>query len=147
MIKNVRFSIGADNESKCVSIAKEYLIKNNCSLIEYGSLAGDGLDWVEVAKRVSRDVQQNKSDFGLLFCYTGTGVTIVANKFKGIRAALCNNQEVAEGARKWNNANVLGIGLMSVKESDIKGILSIWIKTKADDSELKNIEKISELEL
>ena len=67
MIKNIRFSIGADNESKCVSIAKEYLIKNNYPLIEYGSLAGDGLDWVEVAKKVSRDVQQNKSDFGLLF--------------------------------------------------------------------------------
>ncbi|MBT3476198.1 RpiB/LacA/LacB family sugar-phosphate isomerase [bacterium] len=147
MIKNIRFSIGADNKSKCVSIAKEYLLKNNYPLIEYGSLAGDGLDWVEIAKMVSKDVQENKSDFGLLFCCTGTGVTIVANKFKGIRAALCNSEQVAEGARKWNDANILGIGLMSVKETDIEGILSTWVNTKVDNLELKNIEKISEIEL
>ena len=147
MIKNIRFSIGADNKSKCVSIAKEYLLKNNYPLIEYGSLAGDGLDWVEIAKMVSKDVQENKSDFGLLLCCTGPGVTIVANKFKVIRAALCNSEQVAEGARKWNDANILGIGLMSVKETDIEGILSTWVNTKVDNLELKNIEKISEIEL
>ena len=147
MKKKIRFSIGADNKSKCVSIAEEYLIENKYSFNEYGSLAGDGLDWVGVAKKVSKDIQEKKYDYGILFCHTGTGVTIVANKFKGIRAALCNNKLVAEGARKWNDANVLGIGVMSVKDDEIKEILSTWINTNVDSSELSNIKKISEFEL
>ena len=136
MIKNIRFSIGADNKSKCVSIAKEYLIKNNYPLIEYGSLAGDGLDWVEVAKRVSRDVQQNKSDFGLLFCYTGTGVTIVANKFKGIRASNVTNEDMAIQSVEHNNVNVLCLGTNNVSKADsLKIVLSFL------NSEMSNEEK------
>ena len=146
MSKKIRFSIGADNNSKCVSTAKEFLTENNYPYYEYGTLAKDSLSWVEIASRVSQDVQKRKSDYGILFCYTGTGVTIVANKFKGIRAALCNTKSVAEGARKWNDANVIGISTMNVKSNEIKEILSIFINTQVDHAELSNIKKISEIE-
>ncbi|NSW88440.1 RpiB/LacA/LacB family sugar-phosphate isomerase [bacterium] len=146
-MKDMKFSIGADNESKCVYIAKEYLEKNNYTIISYGSLANEKSDWVEISKKVALDVQHNKSDFGILFCYTGTGVTIVANKFKGVRAALCNNKKIAEGARKWNNANILTMSTLSVKENEIENIISTWINTQVDETELVNINKISEIEL
>jgi|TARA_B110000263_G_scaffold79369_2_gene69309 ribose 5-phosphate isomerase B len=147
MTNNISFSIGADNNSRCVSIAKEYLAKNKYSIFEYGTSVGDDLDWVEIAKKVSKDVQEHKSSFGILFCYTGTGVTMVANKFKGIRAALCNDEDVAAGARKWNDANILAMGTMTVKEDQIESILAAWIDTKVDRLELKNIKKIDEIEL
>lgn len=147
MRKNIRFSIGADDDSKSVQIAKEYLIKNKYEIIQYGTLVKDGLDWVQISEKVSRDIQENKSDFGILFCYTGTGVTIVANKFKGIRAALCNSKEVALGARKWNDANILTMGTMTVKKDDVEEIISTWIDSEVDESERLNINKISGIEL
>ena len=113
----------------------------------YGSLNKDSMSWVEVAEKVALDVQKNSSDFGILFCYTGTGVTIVANKFKGIRAALCNNTEIAIGARKWNDANILSMSTLTVKDEDIENIIALWIETKVDKSEMKNIEKISGIEV
>tara|TARA_B110000014_G_scaffold239121_1_gene206281 strand:+ start:809 stop:1252 length:444 start_codon:yes stop_codon:yes gene_type:complete len=147
MNKSIRFSIGADNNSNCVLIAKKYLTRMNYETKTYGSLNKDSMSWVEVAEKVALDVQKNSSDFGILFCYTGTGVTIVANKFKGIRAALCNNTEIAIGARKWNDANILSMSTLTVKDEDIENIIALWIETKVDKSEMKNIEKISGIEV
>ena len=147
MKKDISFSIGADAVSASVIKAKNFLVQSNYKYISYGSINNDGLNWVEIAKNVAKDVQNGVSDFGIIFCSTGTGVSIVANKFKGIRAALCNDKEIAIAARKWNDANVLTMGMMSVKEEDIEEIISSWINTGVENSELKNIESISEIEL
>ena len=147
MKKDISFSIGADAVSASVIKAKNFLDQSNYKYISYGSINNDGLNWVEIAKNVAKDVQNGVSDFGIIFCSTGTGVSIVANKFKGIRAALCNDKEIAIAARKCNDANVLTMGMMSVKEEDIEEIISSWINTGVENSELKNIESISEIEL
>ena len=147
MKKNISFSIGADSISPSVLKAKEYLEKIDANLKIYGSINDDGLNWVEISKRIALDVQSGESQFGIIFCYTGTGVSIVANKFKGIRAALCNNKEIAIGARKWNDANILTMGILSVKEEEVEDIITSWIDTKVDSSEMKNIKSISEIEL
>jgi len=145
-MNNIRFSIGADTKSKCVYVANQYLERNNYSIIKYGILANEKSDWVEIAKNVANDVKNGKSDFGIIFCFTGTGVTIVANKIKKIRAALCNDKVIAEGARKWNNANILTMSTISVKEDEVEEIISTWINTEVDKDELKNINKIGEIE-
>ena len=146
MKKDISFSIGADDMSESVIKAKICLEKLNYKYKSYGLINKDGLNWVDIAKNVAKDVQDGVSDFGIIFCHTGTGVSIVANKFKGIRAALCNDKEIAIAARKWNNANVLTMGIMSVKEEDIEDIITGWVNTEVDNSELKNIESISEIE-
>ena len=146
MKKDISFSIGADDMSESVIKAKICLEKVNYKYKSYGLINKDGLNWVDIAKNVAKDVQNGVSDFGIIFCHTGTGVSIVANKFKGIRAALCNDKEIAIAARKWNDANVLTMGIMSVKEEDIEDIITGWVNTEVDNSELKNIESISEIE-
>lgn len=146
MKKDISFSIGSDAVSASVIKAKEFLDKSNYKYISHGSISGGKSNWVEIAKNVAQDVQSGVSDYGIIFCATGTGVSIVANKFKGIRAALCNNKEIAIAARKWNDANILTMGMMSVKEEDVEEIILSWINTGVDTSELKNIQSIGEIE-
>jgi len=99
-----------------------------------------------VAKAVAERVAQGKSDEGVLFCWTGTGVSIAANKVPGIRAALCADAETARGARAWNQANVLCMSLAGTSEEVAGGILDAWFSAEADASEEENVQKVNELD-
>ena len=81
-----------------------------------------------------------------MFCWTGTGVSIPANKVPGIRAALCADAKTAEGARKWNDANVLAMSLRSTSPTVAAEIIESWLSAAPEDGELANIEKVSEIE-
>ncbi|MBM3404860.1 MAG: ribose 5-phosphate isomerase B [Bacteroidetes bacterium] len=74
---------------------------------DYGVLNEDAADYPDVAHPLSRDVHEGKLSFGILICGTGNGMAMTANKYAGVRAALCWNEEIASLARKHNNANVL----------------------------------------
>ena len=65
-------------------------------------------DWTTVTQKTIQEIQKGNADEGIVLCWTGTGCTILANKFPGIRAALCVDGETAKGARTYNHANVLG---------------------------------------
>jgi ribose 5-phosphate isomerase B len=78
----------------------------------------------------------------VLFCWTGTGVSIAANKVPGIRAALCGDAETARGARKWNDANVLAMSLRSTPEAVAKEIVDAWLETRPDEAERATIAKV-----
>ena len=105
----------------------------------------DSYSWVEISKKIALDVQNKRANLGIIFCYTGTGVTIVANRFKGIRATLCNNEEIAICAKKWNDSNILTMGLMSVDRERIENIVLSWINTEVDIEEIENIRGIDDL--
>ncbi|MGH2830681.1 MAG: RpiB/LacA/LacB family sugar-phosphate isomerase, partial [Actinomycetota bacterium] len=77
-----------------------------------------------------------------VFCWTGTGVSMAANKVAGARAALCTDAEQARGARKWNDANVLAMSLRLTTEPLAREILEAWFSTEPDPSEAHNIEKV-----
>ena len=139
----IKFSIGADSSAKVVLKTKKILQKRGFTLVEHG-INDDSLDWVEIARCVANDVKKKIADYGIIFCYTGTGVTIVANRYKGIRASLCNTKEIAICAKKWNNPNIITMGIMSVNENDIEDIINAWLTTKVDKDELVNIRKIDE---
>jgi ribose 5-phosphate isomerase B len=139
----IKFSIGADSSANVVLKTKKILKKRGFTLVEHG-INDDSLDWVEIARCVANDVRKKRADYGIIFCYTGTGVTIVANRYKGIRASLCNTKEIAICAKKWNNPNIITMGIMSVKENDIEDIINAWLTTKVDKDELENIRKIDE---
>ena len=125
----MKIAIGADERLRVVDVALDYLKEKGHDVIWYGPEKGETQPWPEVARRVALDVQAAEADEGLLFCWTGTGVSIAANKIKGIRAALCDDAETARGARLWNNANVLCLSMRRTSEVVLKEILDMWFST------------------
>src|SRR5919106_4421852 len=83
-------------------------------------------DWAWASEAAARDVAEGRADQAIVACWTGTGASIAANKVGGIRAALCGDAETAEGARKWNDANVLAVSLRATSEAELSEILDAW---------------------
>jgi ribose 5-phosphate isomerase B len=83
-----------------------------------------------------------EADTGVVCCWTGTGVSIAANKVPGVRAALCVDAETARGARRWNDANVLCLSLRSTSEVIAREILDAWFAAEPDPSEAANVERV-----
>ena len=131
----MKIAIGADERLRVVDVALDYLKEKGHDVIWYGSEKGETQPWPEVARRVALDVQAAEADEGILFCWTGTGVSIAANKIKGIRAALCDDAETARGARLWNNANVLCLSMRRTSEVVLKEILDMWFSTAYEPNE------------
>lgn len=91
----------------------------------------DDGQWVEVGHAVGEAVAGGRADTGVLFCWTGTGASIAANKVAGVRAALCTDAATAAGARTWNDANVLVMGYQGlVTVEAVPGILDAWFDTR-----------------
>lgn len=102
----------------------------------------DGDPWPEVGRRVGRSVVDGSADRGVVCCWTGTGVSIAANKVPGVRAALCTDAETARGARRWNDANVLAIGLRLTSETSAREMLEAFLTTDVDADEVEAIERV-----
>jgi ribose 5-phosphate isomerase B len=143
----MKISIGADEKLTVVNAALAYLEEKNISFIWHGPKEGDTTPWPQVARQVAEDVAARKADQGILFCWTGTGVSIAANKIPGIRAALCFDAETARGSRLWNNANVLCLSMRLTTEIVVTEILDAWFATKyipnpTDDACLTTLAEI-----
>lgn len=126
----MKISVGADERNHTVEWVLKYLEENGNQVVWYGPHPGGAEPWPEVARQVALDVVSGKSEQGILFCWTGTGVSIAANKVKGIRAALCADAETARGAKLWNNANVLCLSLRLTTEALTEEILKAWFATE-----------------
>lgn len=94
----------------------------------YGALVAD-TPWATAARQVAEAVADGTADEGILFCWTGTGVALAANKVPDIRAALCADAETARGARLWNNANVLCLSIRLTTPTVAQEILAQWFGT------------------
>jgi ribose 5-phosphate isomerase B len=115
------------------------------------SLAGRGHDvvlrlegdpWPDVGRRVGEAVAAGEADRGVVCCWTGTGVSMAANKVGGVRAALCTDAETARGARRWNDANVLALGLRLTSEATATEMLDAFFSTDSDPDEAAEIAKL-----
>jgi ribose 5-phosphate isomerase B len=99
--------------------------------------------WVEVGHHVGEAVASGECETGVLFCWTGTGASIAANKVAGVRAALCTDAATAAGARTWNDANVLVMGYGGqIEVGDAPAILDAWFSTEVDPAELPVIDQL-----
>ncbi len=94
-----------------------------------------GAQWPEVGREVAVAVTSGAADRGVVCCWTGTGVSIAANKVRGARAALCTDAETARGARRWNDANVVALGLRLTSETVACEIVDAFLDEAADQSE------------
>jgi ribose 5-phosphate isomerase B len=145
----LRIAFGSDEQSHVTSFVEQLLRSGGHQVQLFGPIAhGSAVTaWVDVAEAVARSVASGDADEGVLFCWTGTGVSIAANKVPGIRAALCGDAETARGAKAWNQANVLCMSLRSTTETVAKEILQAWFSTPADPSEQENVRKVGMLDV
>ncbi len=144
-----KVAVGSDDLYPVSKFVVEYLRGKGFEVETYGALkTGKYEPWPRVAYEVAKAVADGRASFGVLICYTGTGVSIVANKVRGIRAALVTDEKNARGARLWNDANILVLSGRLTSEEVAKEIIEAWLSVdKPDPSELENIKMIGEIEL
>jgi ribose 5-phosphate isomerase B len=134
----VRFVAGADDEGEAFEAAVDELRRQGHEVEVF-----DRDQWPDVAQRVARAVATGEADQGLVCCWTGTGTSMAANKVPGVRAALAWDPWIAEGARRWNDANVLVLSLKRTTPETAREIVDAWLSVEApDEDELANIAKL-----
>ena len=144
----MKFAIGSDESTYLTGWVVNELRKRRIETELHGALkVGEETRWPEVARKVADKVAGGSCDQGILFCWTGTGVSLAANKVPGIRAALCTDAETARGARLWNYANVLCMSLRLTSPQVAEEILDAWCSTtETDESERENIEQVKRMD-
>ncbi len=143
----MRIAVGSDERTPLTDAVLEEVRRRGYEVTTFGPLAGADEKWPMVARRVAEAVASGEAQEGILFCWTGTGVSLAANKVPGIRAALCDDAETARGARLWNNANVLRLSLRRVSQPLAREILEAWFSTAyqpnpEDDACLAEVERL-----
>src|SRR5215212_2492104 len=96
----------------------------------------------DVGRRVWEAVAGGEADRGIVCCWTGTGVSIAANKVAGVRAALCTDAETARGARRWNDANVLALGLRLTSPTIAAEMIDAFLDAEPEPDERANIDRL-----
>lgn len=97
---------------------------------DFGTTGKEAVDYPDFALKVADSITNRECERGILFCGTGLGMSIAANKVSGIRAALCYNEETAKLSREHNDANVLTLGARLIELEKAKEIIEVWLKTE-----------------
>ncbi len=127
----MRIALGSDEATELTAALQSDLRARGHDLVLLGALApGEDDAWPAVGRRVAESVASNECDYGVACCWSGTGVSIAANKVAGARAALCGDSETAALAREWNDANVLALSLRNTPVSQVEAILDAWFATQ-----------------
>jgi ribose 5-phosphate isomerase B len=141
-------AIGADHRGyKSKELIKKFLTSEGYEVKDFGTNSTESVDYPDFAKKVAESVSSGESEFGILMCSNGIGVSIAANKVKGIRAANVFSEKMAEMSRRHNKANVICFGGETVDIDVIKKSLLIFLKTEFEGGRHKRrIDKIEILE-
>ena len=123
-------------------ILKKY--ESSFNLYDCGCHSNESVDYPDFAKEVAICVKKNKDSFGILICGSGIGISIAANRFKGIRAALCSSETHAKMSRLHNNANILSIGARFVSDQEVEKVIELWLST--DFEEGRHKKRINKLD-
>jgi ribose 5-phosphate isomerase B len=142
----MKIAVASDEKTYLTDFVVDELKRRGHETMLFGPLIGDDLPWTLASEKLADAVAKGEADEGVLFCYTGTGASIAANKVKGIRAALCGDAETARGARWWNDANVLVMSLRKTSTEVAKEILDAWFAESVLDEERFYVEQVAEIE-
>ena len=134
----VRVAVGTDEVTAVTEAIEVHLVAAGHQLV----MAPHGDSWPDVGRGVGEAVATGRADRGVVWCWTGTGVSIAANKVAGVRAALCTDAETARGARRWNDANVLALGLRLTSEAAAVEMVDAFLTTDPDDGEAGTIARV-----
>jgi ribose 5-phosphate isomerase B len=139
----MRVAVGTDEVTSVTAAVERHLRSAGHEVVA----VANGDPWPDVGRRVGEAVAGGDADVGLVWCWTGTGVSIAANKVSGVRAALCTDAETADGARRWNDANVLALGIRlhgqePVGPTAATEIVDAFLAGAPDGTETANIAKL-----
>jgi ribose 5-phosphate isomerase B len=145
----MRISVAADEDTGVARDVVEELRRRGHQVVTHGALeAAERDDWAWASEAAARDVAAGRTDQAVVCCWTGTGASIAANKVPGVRAALCVDAYTAEGARKWNDANVLALSLRLTSRAELSEILDAWLAAvpSPDAADQANIAHVGEIQ-
>ena len=145
----MRLAVAADELTGVAAQLLDELRARGHELILHGAYAPSELDdWAWASERAARDVAAGRAPQAVVACWTGTGASIAANKVAGVRAALCVDAQTAQGARRYNDANVLALSLRLTSPATLGEILDAWFAAgpSADDDDVRNIGHLAEIE-
>ena len=134
----MRIAFGTDERTALTDLIVATLVDQGHEVV----LRLEDVVWPDVGRQVGEAVAAGEAERGVVCCWTGTGVSMAANKVAGVRAALCTDAETARGARKWNDANVLAMGLRLTSEASAQEMLDAFLSTSSDPDEAATIQKI-----
>ncbi len=144
----MRITVGSDEVGSLTDAVVTALREAEHDIQAVGPLAGRDDEWASVGEQVGRAVASGDADLGVVFCWTGTGVSIAANKVRGVRAALCADADTARMARKYNHANVLVMSLRATSEEMGREILRAFLDEPFGDEEfdVRNVAEVTRIE-
>jgi ribose 5-phosphate isomerase B len=135
----MRVAFGTDESTPVTEELKDDLVKLGHDVV----VVADPLRWAQAGLAVGQVVSEGQADVGVVFCFTGTGVAMAANRVPGVRAALCVDAATARGARRWNDANVLALSLRLTTAETGREVIDAFFATFPDGSESDQIALLS----
>jgi ribose 5-phosphate isomerase B len=145
----MRISVAADELTGVAEALPKELRRRGHEALLHGAYSDrERPDWAWASESAARDVAEGRAEQAIVACWTGTGASIAANKVPGARAALCADAQTAQGARKWNDANVLALSLRLTSHAELEEILDAWFAGNASDqpSDVENVSHLEEIE-
>ncbi|MFD7302609.1 MULTISPECIES: RpiB/LacA/LacB family sugar-phosphate isomerase [Streptomyces] len=145
----MRISVSSDMDEPVARLLVTELRERGHDVVTRGALRpGDDPQWAACSAAAARDVADGSADQAVVCCWTGTGASIAANKVPGVRAALCTDAYTADGARRWNDANVLALSLRLTSEPVLKEILDAWFAgaPSEDAEDRENVARVAALD-
>lgn len=143
----MKYFIASDHAGvELKAFVKALLEKKGIIVEDLGPNNSNRVDYPDYALKVCQKVQENSDSFGVLICGSGIGMSMAANKFDGIRAALCHNEYSAKMARNHNNANVICLGERVSGQGMIEAIINSWLESNFEEGRhTQRVEKINNL--
>lgn len=137
--------LGSDEHTPLIDFVHEWLLAHGHEVTLSGhTVHGDQKwHWAKIGLAVGEAVSDGDADVGIAFCWSGTGVSMAANRYPHARAALCWDAETARLARKWDNANILNLSLRYTTPAVAEEILTAWFSTQFDEEDLHQVELLS----
>lgn len=144
----MKIALGSDHRGYAAkSHVKACLANLGHEVIDFGTETTKSCDYPDTAYPAAKAVRDGTADLGVLFCGSGIGMSITANKVRGIRAALCHDELTTEMSRRHNNANVLCLPADLIGEALLRRIIEVWLKTPYEGGRHdRRVEKIGEIE-
>ena len=145
----MRIAVSADELTGVAEALPEELRRRGHEPVLHGAYSdAERPDWAWASEAAARDVAERRADQAVVCCWTGTGASIAANKVAGVRAALCVDAQTAEGARRWNDANVLALSLRATSQAELEEILDAWFggRSSGEPDDVQNVAHLSEIE-
>lgn len=137
--------VGCDHAGYSMkTVLIEYLRSLKYEFIDCGCFDNNSVDYPDYAKKVAVEVMANRDSIGFLLCGSGIGVSITANRWKGIRAALCWNAEIVKLSRQHNDANILCLPARFISEEEMKDMVSTFLNTEFERG--RHINRIKKIE-